>query len=467
MSDKRPTTQDLRSAMETFRRVLELNIGVAQPDNAVLFEELSKLYPLQVDTVPSGSEHNGWIVPDTWTPRKALIKKNGEIVFDGSQHPLAVIGNSRSFCGTLSKNELDKHVFTNPRFRDAYQFHSMNNYRAWATDWGFCVPDALYQNWSEGEYQVELEVEHTAGEMHIGHCTLEGQSSDTIVFNAHTCHPLQANDGMSGVIVILELFKWLAKRKNRFSYVGVLAPEHLGTVFHIANMDRDRLAAIKLGCFVEMVGTNGPLTLQQTFYGDTLFDALVEQRLQKEQPDLHVGPFRSIVGNDETVWEAPGIEVPMLSVSRWPYAQYHTDHDNLNIISKTKLQQTLEVLKGLVGTIEDDAIPTRQFEGLIALSNPKYGLYIERQDPVVDKQLSDFDKKIGYMQDHLQRYFEGDLSILEISLRFRVPFRFLLDYLRRFEEKGLLTLEPVSSLTHYAKRIAPSFVSPEYFTPGS
>lgn len=72
--------------------------------------------------------------------------------------------------------------------------------------------------------------------MLVGEVIHPGSSERCVVFNAHTCHPHQANDAMVGVATLTRLFQWLKGRKTRYTYKLILAPEHLGTVFYL----RDR-----------------------------------------------------------------------------------------------------------------------------------------------------------------------------------------------------------------------------------
>ena len=78
-------------------------------------------------------------------------------------------------------------------------------------------------------------------EMLVGSCFHQGSSDQTIIFNAHTCHPGQLNDGFSGVLAILKIFDELKSRKTKYSYLGVIAPEHLGTVFYLSDKSDDWL----------------------------------------------------------------------------------------------------------------------------------------------------------------------------------------------------------------------------------
>ena len=176
------------------------------------------------------------MIPDDWTVEKALIKQDGRTLFDGTVHPLAVVQNSPSMRGTFSKAELDQHIFTRPAVPEAYAFHFLNTYRSWNRTWGFCVPHRIWQTWGPGDYEVELVTTDRPGTMIVGEAHVAGQSEETIVFNAHTCHPCQFNDDLAGVAVILELFRWLKEQPRRFSYRAVLGPEHFGTVFYLDSL---------------------------------------------------------------------------------------------------------------------------------------------------------------------------------------------------------------------------------------
>jgi len=436
--------------LDLLRRLAEIPLGVSQAENAAAFALLDAALPLQLNAFESGREHNGWVVPHDWRVRTAAIRKDGETLFDGTVHPLAVAGYSTSFQGVVTKEELDRHLFSSPAFPDAYVFNAVQNYRPWARDWGFCVPHSVRAGWGPGEYEVDLQVDFVTGTMLVGEHLHHGRTEETVVFNAHTCHPVQANDDLSGVVVILALFDWLRGQETRYSYLAVLAPEHLGTVFYLADLAPERLAQIRLGCFVEMVGTSGPLVLQQSFGGASAIDRVAEQALRSVQAELDVRPFRTVIGNDETVWEAPGIEVPMVSVSRWPYPEYHTSEDSPSIMSQERLDETLAALQRIVTTLEEDRLVERRFSGLPALSNPMYDLYVERWDPVVDKRLSEEQERLGAAQDRLLRYFDGRHTVFEIARELDLPFGALRDHVAGFAEKGLVELrEP--SLAHYER----------------
>src|SRR3989344_4279178 len=75
--------------------------------NKILMAEL----PFKIYQYQSGREHNGWTVPYSWEVSKAEIKKDGRLIYDGTKHPLGVIGSSESFQGKISLDELKKHLY--------------------------------------------------------------------------------------------------------------------------------------------------------------------------------------------------------------------------------------------------------------------------------------------------------------------------------------------------------------------
>lgn len=436
-----------------FRDILKLNLGIAQADNHKAMDLIGTLVPLRTKTFRSRSEHNGWLVPDRWSVRKAQIKKDGKLRFDGTAHPLAVAQMSQSFHGRLAKADLDGHVYYNQDVPNAHVYHCRYQYRPWETHWGFCIPWSEYSTWPDGEYEVELETTFEVGELVVGEVNHRGASHESVLFQAHTCHPTQANDNIVGIMVLSALFRWLNTRQTRYSYRALFAPEHLGTVFYVRDLPKEELAGIKLGLFVEAVGGERPFALQHSFYGDHIHDRFIKTTLRHNHPGFRSGSFGTILGNDEAVWEAPGVEVPMISLSRFPFREYHTSEDTLDHFGPDNLDETLRILKSFVEMLEDDVTIHRKFDGLIALSNPRYNLYKEHPDPSFSKNLTDLDLRFARMQDSLMRHFNGEFSAFDIAEKFDIPFGLLRAYLGEFEHKGLVELTPVPSIDFYEPRL--------------
>lgn len=427
------------------RELCAFRTAAVADENAALFARIHRELPLEIFRFASSDSHLGWIVPDNWRVKKARLLRDGVPVFDGLSHTLAVGYYSKSFAGELDWEELRPHLVTNPAMPDAYMFHCMWQYRPWDADWCLCVPFSIFETLGPGRYCVELETEYSSGEMLVAHHHRAGRSEKTIVFNAHTCHPHMANDGFAGVVLLVRLMQWLRDRDTFYSYRLVLGPEHLGTVFYLRDRSADDVSRLVGGVFVEMPGTPGPLKATATFNGNHVLDRAMAHVLRHHARASTLVPWRKGAGNDETVWEAPGYEVPFVELTRCedqfaPFREYHSSLDTPELMDPAQVDETLRVLERVVDVVENDCFVRRTFDGLVCLSNPAYDLYMERPDPAVTKKLEGDAEKWGHLLDCLFRYMDGDMTVLDIAERHDLPFDRLHRYLRRFEQKGLVKL---------------------------
>jgi aminopeptidase-like protein len=422
-----------------------------------LFQRISEELPIELRRYASGMIFNGWLAPYSWRVEKAEVRKNGRIVFDGRSNVLGVGAYSKSFKGTMDLAELQKHVVTNSQLPDAYIFHSMWQYRPWNADWALSIPYEVWKDFEPGQYEVELITHYEKGEMLVAEYHKKGRSDVTFIFNAHTCHPCMANDDFAGVAVLIRLFQWLQGQDTYYSYRLVLGPEHLGTIFYLHDIKRDELDRIVGGAFAEMPGTQGPVKLASSFLGNQMIDRALRHAARHYSKAYVFMPWRQGAGNDETVWEAPGYEIPFVEVSRsedllFPYREYHTSLDTVELMDENQLNEFFNVFCQAVQILETNCVIRRKFDGLICLSNPEYDLYFERRDPAVEKNLEADSEKWGYLLDCLLRYFDGSMSILDIAEKHDLSFDRVYSYLKKFQQKELVEMEftpvqrtPVSS----------------------
>jgi aminopeptidase-like protein len=419
--------------------------AVVADENAVLFARIEAEIPLKIFRFSSGDSFNGWQVPDNWRVKRAKLYREGSEVFDGKGSILGVGYYSKSFFGELNWEELKPKLVTNPVLPDAYMFHCLWQYRPWDADWCLVMPYEVYETLGSGNYRVELETEYEAGEMLVAHSHINGRSPKTIVFNSNNCHPHMANDGFAGTAVLIRLMQWLAERDTYYSYRLVIGPEHLGSVFYLRDLPRDEVDNMVCGVFEEMPGTCGAIKTASTFLGGHMIDEAFANVLRHYSKAHVVVPWRKGAGNDETVWEAPGYEVPFVELTRcenqWvPFREYHSSLDTPELMDPAQMEEMLTVLKKVVEILEDNVTVHRRFDGLICLSNPEYDLYMERPDPTVTKDLGADAEKWGHLVDCLFRYMDGNMTVLDIAQRHDLPFDRLRRYLGRFEDKGLVAL---------------------------
>jgi aminopeptidase-like protein len=242
------------------------------------------------------------------------------------------------------------------------------------------------------------------------------------------------------VVVGIEVMRRLMQlKKRKYTYRLIVAPEHLGTVFYLNGLSDEEAGTFKYAVFLEMLGTDKKFALQESFLGQSLLDKACHNYLKHNFPEYHSDKFRKIVGNDETVWESPGYEIPCVSLSRMLYPEYHSDKDNADIISEVKLEESVNTVMGIFTILESDTAVNRNFKGLLALSNPKYDLYISTADPSIRIEVTGEQKKWNYLMDCIIRYFDGKTTLLDIAIKHDIEHAKLVRYVEKFRQKQLVS----------------------------
>ena len=68
------------------------------------------------------------------------------------------------------------------------------------------MPHKIYNNFNDNEYLVEIETEFNDFPLVIGELSVGPDEAKEIILTSYFCHPNQANDGLSGVIMLLKLY---------------------------------------------------------------------------------------------------------------------------------------------------------------------------------------------------------------------------------------------------------------------
>jgi aminopeptidase-like protein len=390
-----------------------------------------------VHEVPSGSWLNGWYVPPMWRVKRAELRQNGALIYDGALSPLGVPVLSPSHQARVGLEELRSHLFYSDEVEDAIVYHWTTLYRPKHPVWGFCMPKRSVDALSDGLYDVDIETETEPGTMKVLDYVLPGDSDETVILNAHNCHPFQANDDLSGCAVGIAVIQRLAKLpRRRLTYRLVIGPELIGTAFWLEGLPADELRSLRHAVMLKSVGNDRPLKLQDTFTGTARVDLAANNVMRNRFGAYEHGAFRTIYGNDETVFEAPGFEIPSISLTRYPFVGYHTDHDTPDRLSEDKLAEAADVTFDICMALERDVAATAQFRGLVCLSH--HGLYMPAPAPGIDRsEYSDQKARWNLLMNCLPRYLEGKTRLLDIAERFNVPIRDLAEYVDRWVDAGL------------------------------
>jgi aminopeptidase-like protein len=427
----------MKSMMEILQHLTPLDRAVCSLgyDQAVAY--LCEVLPFRVISVPSSREHNGWVIPPSWDVKEARIVKDGRTVYDGTAHPMGVIALSQGFTGTVDLEELRRHLHYDHRYDDSLPFHYRQQFRSWSRDWGFCVPKRLFDQLVPGDYEVTIRTEEAPGTVKILEYRHQGSLDFTVVLGGNLDHAGAANDGLAGCVVGLEVLRRLQGRKTRFTYSLVLSPGILGSELYLAGLNQAERSRILEGIFLEMLGSATPLAVQESRRSMVSVLHALKASLDQLAVPYRTGPFESVIVNDEYVWENYGI--PMLSFSRFPYPEYHSSRDSLEIIKETSLNEAVDALIGAVDRLEASPMIVKRFQGNICLSNPQYDLYVDYGQIALGDALSDKRRRMRSLMDFVPA-LDRPVSVRAVADHVGLAEKETLEYLQRWAAKGLIDL---------------------------
>jgi aminopeptidase-like protein len=425
------------SLVDLASRLFPYDYSVTGSANDASAALLNGELPFATFEYASGSELNGWRIPHECIVEAAELWRNGHLVYDAKGRPLSTVAQSDSFVGTLPLEELRSHLFSADGNPAATPYHWSRLYRPDESIWGFCLPQSALSNLSPGDYTVRLVTRKRPSTMKVFVHTLEGTTGETILFNAHNCHPFQANDDISGIVVGIEVMKRLAELPaRRFTYALMVAPELFGPMFWLNDLAGEQVARIKGTVMLKSVGNRRALRLQESFTGQSSLDLAAHRILKTRYKSYEHGAFRAIYGNDETVFEANPYLIPSISLTRWPFPEYHTDLDNPKLLSEDNLQDTVTTAVDICRALEMNIKPRTVSKGLVCLS--RYGLY--RSVPAVGDFGVDYSSEQGRwnrLMNLLPRTLDGNTGLLDIATRFDLPIEDVYLYVKEWIKHGL------------------------------
>jgi aminopeptidase-like protein/aminoglycoside N3'-acetyltransferase len=347
----------------------------------VALQALSTQVPMTIHEYPTGTECWTWLVPEKWACHEAWLETlDGKRLFSYQENPLHVVSYSLPVDREVPREELFEHLHVHPELPDAIPFV----FKYYERDWGLCCSRELKDSLQDERYRVTIRSDFSHGTLKVGEVTVVGKCDQTFVLCAHLCHPAMVNDDLSGVIVGLTVMQELLKRSNLYyTYRFLILPETIGSVAYLSH-HQELIPKMMGGLFLEMLGLENPHALQLSYEGNTEVDRCLTQVLRQSDPDGWTGPFRTVVGNDERQFNAPGVRVPMLSLSRvmqskpgsWPYyPEYHSSKDTPELTSISRLAESRDLVLKMIDAVEGNQVPVNRYRGEIFCS--RYGLNID------------------------------------------------------------------------------------------
>jgi aminopeptidase-like protein len=435
----------------------------AGSDTSCAYRELAEIYPSELLAIRTGERSGSWVAPAAWEVKSARLVGPAGVVTDWAEKPLSLFTYSPPFSGTVSRAELEPHLFSNPAQPERIPFHFRNQYRHWAPEWGFSLPHRVRAALPDGNYEVHIDTRFEPGALEMVEQVHRGEHSDSLLLVGHFDHPWMCNDGLVGCLAGHEVIARLAGRRTRLTYRMLSTIEIIGSVFYAERWAKER--GVREALFVSTSGSEAPLTYQTSFGGKSAVDHAMRHVLDHSHPGTAFHRFQQgPLGNDEIAYDVGGVDIPCGSLMRAPYPQYHTDADTPATVHDAAFEESVRVVLAVIDVLEKNARLIRRFSGLPCLSAPELDLYLsgamisqtkQPVSPATRALLDALDEPSRHVAldklpnlNALMRFLpcmaNGEHTTLDVATEVDLPFAVVEAYTDLWVAKGLLEKRWVS-----------------------
>jgi len=388
---------------------------------------ISDIIPLTIHEIPTGTKAFDWIIPKEWNISDAFIAdEDGNKVIDFKNNNLHVVGYSVPVDKWIPLSELQDHLYSLSDQPNAIPY--VTSY--YKERWGFCITHDDRKRLKEGNYHVFIDSTLENGSLTYGECIIQGDSKQEVFISTYICHPSMANNELSGPIVTAFIAKWLASKNRRYTYRIIFIPETIGSIAYLSKHMKELKENVVAGFNVSCIGDERAYSYVASRYGDSLADRVAHNILTIKHPDFKKYSFLER-GSDERQYCSPGVDLPLVTLSRSKYGtypEYHTSLDNLDLVTADGLFGGYEFIKDCLYVLENNKIYR-----VTCFCEPhlgKRGLY-----PNLSTKKSA--SSVKTMMDFIA-YADGKNDLLEISRIIHKPICELVPIIKTLLDEGLL-----------------------------
>jgi len=311
---------------------------------------IKKQIPVEIKEVDSGYKAFDWTVPKEWKVNDAYIANSkGEKIIDFKKLNLHLMGYSIPIDKKMYLDELEKHLYSIKEIPDAVPY--ITSY--YSPNWGFCLSHNKRQTLEDDIYSVKIDSEHFNGVMNYGEMLIKGESEEEILLSTYVCHPSMVNNELSGPAVLTYIVKWLLNRENKYSYRILFAPETIGSIVYINKNLENLKKNLKAGMVLTCLAKDSHYSYVATKYGDSYIDNIMEK---ESEISKNIKKYSFLDrGSDERQYNSANVDLPVIAFSRekfGEYKEYHNSNDDLSITSPEILNDSFEMVKKIINSIE-------------------------------------------------------------------------------------------------------------------
>lgn len=440
-----PPMKPITSLKEVLAEIMPLHRTLASDGTDAALDIIGSYLPenacYEIETYEPLKPVWTWYVPERYVVHEAYLEtEDGQRILDFKDNPLHIVSYSLATDKILTWEELQPHLYFSEKYPNAVPWQ----FKYYERSWGFCLPKNVFDKLPrDKKYHAVINSEFVtdpAQGFKVSTALIHPQGGSNpeageMFIMAHVCHPNQANDDAAGVVTAIEVARRLAANPLPAGSMSVrfwFGPETIGSIAYLAHHE-DLIPNLRGGIFIEMTGNDNTIALQHTRQDTDILDRIGQSVLRRRGGEFREGRFTEIINNDERVLNGPGVNVPCLSISRFPYPEYHTTEDNLNIIHEEKLQEAADVIEDVIRIYASNYIPRETFRGPLFLSGN--GLWVDWR---VNWDLNRAIEKI-------MMRFGGDHTVFDIAEQVNLDYWMVREYVEKFRAKGFVNPLPIRS----------------------
>lgn len=371
-------------------------------------EELPELI---IREVPSGTQCFDWTVPQEWKVSDAFIEDSlGNRVLDFKNNNLHVVGYSSPVDQTFELKELQNHLHSLPNMPNAIPY--VTSY--YADRWGFCLSHEQRQRLQPGSYRAVIRSSKFDGVLNYAELILKGSTDQEVFLSTYICHPSMANNETSGPSVVTFIAKWLSSIDHRYTYRIIFIPETIGSICYLSQnltiMQLRTVAGFNISC----VGDDRTYSMIESRKSNTSADRIAKHALSYIGTPTRIHTYLDR-GSDERQYGSPGVDLPVVGLSRTrfgSYPEYHTSLDDFSVVTASGLHGGFNFVKACIEVAEGNRryIATQLCEPQLG----RRGLYPTLGAGQIEASVDDLLNVLAYS--------DGSTDLLEIAERCGIPF---------------------------------------------
>lgn len=387
---------------------------------------------LIIKKVKSGKKIFDWTVPLEWNVKNAWIKdENNRKIVDFKKNNLHLMGYSTPIYKKISFLNLKKNIYSFQKRKNAIPY--VTSY--YKKNWGFCMSyNQLKKMNPKYKYTVFIDSSLKKGYLNYGEIFVKGSTKKEILFSTYICHPSMANNELSGPSLLIYLSKWVASKKRKYSYRFIFIPETIGSLIYIKNnfknLKKNTCAAFNVTC----VGDNRNYSLLFSRLKNSFSDSILKNLIYSTNIKFKIYNWLDR-GSDERNFNAPGVDIPMVSLMRSKYGEYpeyHSSDDKLfKVVTAKGIKSSFDIYKLMISKIEKFNFPLATNLGEPMLS--KRNLYHNISKPDDIPKYVETNKILNVLS-----FCDGKHFIEEISSKCELPLNETTKFINLLEKNKLI-----------------------------